>query len=144
MIILLLDDQEIRHATAEKYFARDHILYSAFDADEAIDILLSGKSAIGLALLDHDLNDFVSAESGSSVPYEYSGRKIEKHGVYFLNRMFADVPKDRYPAQFVIHSYNQVGAKNMYDKLIEMRQVATILPFSGDNLRLVVDRIKSQ
>lgn len=144
MIILLLDDQEIRHATTEKYFARDHILYSAFDADEAIDILLSGRGTIGLALLDHDLNQFVSAESGLIVPYDYSGSKIEKHGVYFLTRMFSDVPKDRWPAQFVLHSYNQVGAKSMYDKLIEMGQVATILSFSGDNMKLVADKIRAQ
>lgn len=134
MFILFMDDQDVRHASVERQFSKEHTVLHAFNADEAIEIILSCKSTIGLAMLDHDMADFA----------EVDGRKFEKHGVYFLDRLFSEAPKEKWPAQFIIHSRNNVGSENMRVALTMMAQIASIIPFTVENLALIAERIKAQ
>lgn len=143
MHILFLDDGDIRHESAERHLSKNHTLLHAFHAEEALKILISCQERIGLAMLDHDLNYFVN-DTGERVGYEYDGKKTELHGIWFLNQMFDGVPKDKWPAQFIIHSRNVPAAKNMHGHLLAYEQTSTILPFSGDMLKTVAARILSQ
>lgn len=134
MLILFMDDQDVRHHSVERCFSKEHTVLHAFNADEAIEIILSCKTTIGLAMLDHDMADFA----------EVDGRKFEKHGVYFLSRLFTDVPKEKWPAQFIVHSRNNVGNQNMLTDLTRMEQVVSVIPFTVENLTLIAERIKAQ
>lgn len=135
MLILFMDDQEIRHDLAEKYLSKDHVILHAYTADEAIGIILACQERIGLAMLDHDLQDFYTGEDGC---------KYERHGVYFLERMFRDVPKDMLPAQFILHSFNPVGVNNMYAILKGKNLLGVNISFSGDAMRSIAERIRPQ
>lgn len=135
MIILFLDDQDIRHETAEKLLSKEHTVLHAFNADEAIEIISTYKDRVGLAMLDHDLNDKVE---------EADGYKYERHGVYFIAKMFAEVPEDKWPAQFVVHSHNPEGVRNMISDLRRRDQTCSAATFSGDMVRNLADRIRPQ
>jgi len=76
MLILFLDDQEIRHEGAEKHFAKEHTLLHAFDMYEAVDVIKSCKQRIGLAMLDHDLFHYENL-NGIRVSQEYKGKKLK-------------------------------------------------------------------
>lgn len=141
-VILFMDDQEIRHEIAEKYLSKNYLLLHAYTADEAIQILTSYQSRIGVAMLDHDLFDFMS-EDGKKVPFEYEGKKIEKNGVYFLNRMFNDIQKDKWPVRYIIHSHNHSGSKNMITDLLALEQTVEALPFSGETLAKIANALQS-
>lgn len=136
MFILLLDDDaDIRHKAVERHLSPDHVILHTFTADEAIQTIMTCQHRIGLAMLDHDLADFVIEEDG---------RKTERHGVYFLSRMFNDVPEEKWPAQFILHSGNVVGVKNMYTDLRNRGQEVYPMPFSGMMLDHLAERIKPQ
>src|SRR5271169_538039 len=123
MIILLLDDDaDIRHTAVERHLSKEHTVLHAFNAEEALQLLMTYQGKIGLAMLDHDLGDFV---------VEDDGRRTERHGVYFLQRMFNDVPEEKWPAQFVLHSGNVVGVENMRTDLRNRDQIVNVMRFSG-------------
>lgn len=135
MFILILDDGDTRHNIVERLLSKEHVVLHAFNADEAIEILKTCNKRVGLALLDHDLGDFVEEENG---------RKYERHGVYFLAKMFADLPEDKWPAQFILHSGNVVGVQNMLTDLRNRDQVVDAINFSGDMIKRLAERIKPQ
>lgn len=134
MIILILDDQDIRHDTVERYLSKEHTVLHAFNALEALEIIKSYNGRIGLAMLDHDLQDIVTED----------GRKYERHGVYFLAEMFKEIPEDKWPARFILHSHNNVGVKNMLDDLTRMGQIVSVLNFSSDNVKYIAEMIRPQ
>ena len=135
MIILILDDDaDIRHKAVERHFAKDHTVLHAFTADEAVSILMTCQERVGIALLDHDLQDFA----------EENGRRIERHGVYFLAKMFNTVPEERWPAQFVLHSHNVPGVRNMSTDLRGKGQVFIAMAYSQDMLAHLAERIRPQ
>lgn len=142
MLILFLDDQDIRHEVVEKYLSKSHTVLHAFNADEAIQIIQSSQHRIGLALLDHDLMDFVD-DKGNKVEYNYPDR-AEKHGMYFLQKLFENVDENKLPAEFIIHSYNPNGCESMYKYLIANNQTASILKFSGEMITNLLNRITPQ
>lgn len=125
MYILFLDDMNVRHTTVDRHLLKDHSILHAWSADDAIQILMSCEHKIDLAFLDHDLQEICIREDGS----EY-----EKHGVYFLSKMFSDVPEDKWPLQFIVHSHNPVGVKNMVSDLTNMKQDCVALQFSAGML----------
>jgi CheY-like chemotaxis protein len=133
VIILILDDEQIRHDLTEKYLGKENIILHAFNADEAIAILKASQQRIGLALLDHDLHEFVADETG---------HKWEKHGGYFVRTMIDMVREENWPAQIVIHSYNSGGAQGMKTTLKAKGVYARYMPFSGEMLRAIVEELK--
>jgi CheY-like chemotaxis protein len=105
MRILFLDDNEERH----KAFMRanignnvDHV-WSAREAIEAIDL----NEPYDVASLDHDLD--WKAQAGMR-PLEETGMVVAHH--------IASMPKERQPRQVIVHSFNPVGGKNMFDLLV--------------------------
>lgn len=135
MYILLLDDDQMRHEIVERHFSKEHRVLHTFNCDEAIDVLNSCQHRIGLALLDHDLQDFV---------YE-DHRAFERHGLYFVDKMLATVPEDKWPAQFVCHSGNPVGAQNMAVTLRRRTDAPIIRSmFCGDLMVRVANSIRAQ
>lgn len=134
MLILFLDDEQIRHDLAVKYLGAQHTILHAFNADEAISLIKSSQQRIGMALLDHDLQEFVSDEDGY---------KWEKHGGYFVRMLIDMIPEDKLPAQIIIHSYNEPGAEGMKAALKNKGITALHIQFSGSMLRQVVEMLKS-
>jgi len=136
MLVLLMDDQDERHDLVEKYLSKaGHKVLHSFSAPEALELISTCPNRIGLALLDHDLQDIV---------VEDNGRKYERHGVWFVREMFATIPKDRLPAEFIVHSWNIDGAKNMVADLRKQEQIATAMSFCGDMLTQLVYRLMPQ
>ena len=136
MIILMLDDDaDIRHTAVEKYLSKEHIVLHAFNCQEGLDLILQCQGKIGLALLDHDMADFLIEEDGM---------KIERHGAYFLHRMLNEIPEEKWPAQFLCHSGNPVGVDNMLSILRNRDQVVDAIRFSGEMLRNLAERIRPQ
>lgn len=136
MIILMLDDDaEMRHTPVERALSKDHTVLHAFTADEALSIILQCQGRIGLAMLDHDLSDFLIEEDGM---------RIERHGAYFLHRMFNEVPEDKFPAQFVLHSGNPVGVDNMLAILRNRGQQVDAMRFSPEMLKNLTERLRPQ
>lgn len=134
MLILLLDDDvDIRHKLVDKHLAKEHTIIHTFNVDAAINALLTSQDRIDIALLDHDLGDFVLEEDGS---------KYERHGVYFLYRMFNEVPEDKLPLQFILHSGNVVGVENMRHMLQNKKQTTTVARFSGQMLTDLANKIR--
>jgi CheY-like chemotaxis protein len=136
MIVLFMDDQQVRHDLVEKLFsASKHIVLHAFNAIEALEIIKNSPNRVGLALLDHDLMQIVEEEDG---------RKWEMHGVWFVSQMLANIEADKMPVSFIIHSYNAAGAKYMYDDLVKNGHIASMVPFSGDMLKELIAKITVQ
>lgn len=137
MNILILDDDDTRHALLERALAKEHVLFHAFNANEAIELLTKAKFTkikFGLALLDHDLQDFYIDEDRT---------KRERHGVYFILKMMELFEENDLPAQFVIHSHNHTRAKEMAMTLANTAIVATI-PFSDIMIQEVKRIVRSQ
>jgi len=130
MYILFLDDQDIRHELAEKYLSSaGHDTLHAFNVEEGIDIVSNFTKPIGLALLDHDLDD---------IREEPDGRKTEYHGAYFVDYMIHHVPEEKWFHRAIVHSYNPYGAKYMMDKLNSVGLHTKMDNFSGDMLKRVI------
>lgn len=132
MIILFLDDEDIRHALVEKVFGKKHRVLHAFNALEAIGLIQSYQDRIGLALLDHDLGEVVLED----------GKKVERHGNWFVQQMVRECAKDKYPVQTVVHSYNENGAKKMVASLADCGIIASHYPFSGEMLNHIANQIE--
>lgn len=143
MNILFLDDQNIRHESIEKRFKNKHNILHAYNSQDAINILLNYNKKIDLAMLDHDLFDFVS-EDGTPVDYNFIGKKIERDGCYFLKQVFNFITKDKFPKEFIIHSHNTVGSKKMVSLLNDNNLTANIIPFSIDSINNLLQTLGSQ
>ena len=57
--------------------------------------------------------------------------------------MFAYIPNNMWPAQFIIHSHNTVGARRMYEELIEKEQTVSIIPFTMESLVQISNMIRA-
>jgi CheY-like chemotaxis protein len=137
MLILFLDDQNDRHTLAEKYLTTaGHKVLHTYTPDEAIEVLLSSKNRIGLALLDHDLGIIVKDDES------IFGKK-EISGLDFVKSMIK-LPKDKLPARVVVHSYNNDGAKNMLNLLTPLGIHSIHTPFSGEMLSALVKELVAQ
>ncbi len=102
MKILILDDDHIRHAFFNKRFT-GHTVISVYTAEDAIQHLQN--EIYDVVFLDHDLGGHMFVDSHGS---EATG--------YTVAKWLVEHP-DRKPEQIVIHSFNNVGAKNMQDIL---------------------------
>ncbi len=125
MRILILDDDATRLYTFSRNLQR-HDVTRADTIDDFVRAMRSGPH-FDIIYLDHDLNDFGER---SVWPGMYGPQKLT--GVDACNFMLNQVPRTKWPKQFVIHSWNQSGA-------IEM---ARVLKRTGIPIR--IERFHSQ
>jgi CheY-like chemotaxis protein len=102
MKILILDDDNIRHIFFKKKFI-GHDVESVYTAEAAIEALQ--RERYDAVFLDHDLGGHMFVDSYGQ---EATG--------YTVAKWLSENP-DRKPEQIIIHSFNNVGAKNMHNIL---------------------------
>ena len=114
MKILFLDDDEVRHTTAQQETIGLDVTFVR-TVPEAIKAL--SETVFDLALLDHDLGGktYVPSE------HEDTGAAVA--------RAIAQMPLERRPARVYIHSYNMAGAHAMVSTLREAATRALWIPF---------------
>jgi len=104
MKILFLDDDKLRHEYIESIFKDiDQELTHVWNFDECVSALHNNEYDI--VYLDHDLNFFVEGVKGRLV--ELTGYDVAKWIVMHLT----------YKPRIIVHSWNPVGADNMYTLL---------------------------
>ncbi len=102
MKILFLDDDINRCRIARQMFVDDNFSEVETSKD-AIDFL-EKYSPYDIVCLDHDLGGKISVDSD-----EQSGYNVAKY--------ISEMETDKLPKKVIIHSYNFVGAKRMFDIL---------------------------
>lgn len=112
MLILVLDDQPIRHKVIGKMLKKlGHQTVHVKDYDEACKAL---KAAVyDEMFLDHDLEDYVDMDGNKYDPD--SGKSVgffERTGLDVVHQIVA-MPAERLPKRVVIHSWNPDGALKM-------------------------------
>ena len=111
MFILFLDDNQDRHDAAEKAFSQsDHILLHAYNQSDVLEIVKGCQEKIGLAMLDHDLDE--GEPNGSQVASAWLSLDAKK-----------------FPARVIVHSNNSEGAKNIVSKFTSAGVFAEWKPF---------------
>ena len=100
---LFLDDDKIRHAKFME-MSIGHVVTQAWTAQEAIEALR--QNAYDVVFLDHDLNGAVYVDSFG-----------EEETGYTVAKWIADNASLVNIGRIIIHSYNQVGAQNIYNVL---------------------------
>lgn len=121
MRILVLDDDDNRHAYFDKQFPNDDVNH-VHTYSKCVATLLSDDK-FDVVFLDHDLNDhgyksLASDKDGYiqrsmtqfSRPYELDGRDVVEDMVQFL-------PAEKRPGQVIVHSWNPSGAQEMMKML---------------------------
>lgn len=133
MIIIFLDDQDIRHTLAEKYLSVDHTILHAWNYHEMIGLLNSCQKRIGLIMFDRSLGDYI----------EENGKQIERTGHDVIHYMRDNIASEKYPAMAIVHSYDP-QAKDMAEDLNKMGINTRQIPFSGDMLKVLVQKLRPQ
>lgn len=125
MIILFIDDQEMRHTLVDRYLGKDHKIIHAYNYDDTTNYL--NTNDIDVAMFDHDLMDFITREDGS---------KFERTGMDIISHMILTIPKGRWPKQAFVHSYNP-KAEYMEKELVRAGIPTIRIQFSGQMLGVV-------
>jgi CheY-like chemotaxis protein len=142
MIILFLDDQDIRHECAEKHFSgAGHKVLHAYSPTEALEIVMSCKARIGLMCLDHDLG-IIAEDSETLFGVERIVKK-EVTGLDFVKGLIT-LPQDKLPARAIVHSYNNDGARNMIQLLTSVGIHSQHRTFCGDLCKELCEELKPQ
>ncbi len=112
MLILVLDDDLDRH----KHFAHnlaDHEVIHAQTYERCLQAL-QNWSPFDLVYLDHDLNDHAVSVGPCTQMYgglrEYDGRDVIR---FITNKL----PKEKWPKQAIVHSWNDTEGPEMVDML---------------------------
>lgn len=113
MRILVLDDDDERHAAFRKYLEPEHEVYHTFTVEQTVNALI-GEPVFDVAFLDHDLNDhqYKSTQSGGYGNVSLNGFDVAS----FIARILS---KDKRPKRVVVHSWNPDGAKMMHGVIAE-------------------------
>lgn len=129
MIILIVDDEEYRHESAEKHLTKDHVLLHAYNVNEAIDVINGCQQKIGLALLDHDLQDF-------STGAELNGSS--------LATLWLNLEEGKHPARVIAISNNFQGAHNITSKFNSADIHAAHRPYGLTLMRDLAAELREQ
>lgn len=130
MKILILEDNESRIKLFKDKLGHAELeLYVAETADKAIDMIDNNKFEV--VFLDHDLGGKVYVDSGE----HNTGHTVAKH----VAELELSMP-------VIIHSFNTVGATNMYKYLTEHGHKGTVVyfPFGCENFLQVLKEICEQ
>lgn len=112
MFILFLDDNQVRHDSAEKAFTNSgHTLLHAFTQEDVLQILNSCQERIGLAMLDYDLD------------------QGEPTGSEIASQVLNTIAEEKWPARVIVHSNNPDGALNIISKFRNADVFAEYRPF---------------
>lgn len=129
MIILIVDDSDYRHESAEKHLSNGHTLLHAYTVLEALEIIQGCQAKIGLALLDHDLQDYVKG--------------VEQTGST-LASLWLGLEEKKYPARVIVISSNHEGAKNIVSKFDAMGVNTQYRPYDGTLMKVLAEELKPQ
>ena len=108
MRVLILDDDEARHARFAKWFA-GYDVHHVYTISEFEKKITGGK--FDAVFLDHDLNDY----GKNSVVYN-GYTTVELTG-FEAAKTLTFLPQELRPTQVFVHSWNPDGAKMMVDLL---------------------------
>lgn len=103
MRVFVLEDMEERMKSFRPRYMK-HVMRHAKTYQEAVDILTQ-EDKFDFMTLDHDLNDV-----------HYRGMyntMYEKTGLHVVEFIINELPKEKWPDEIVIHSYNVPRAKMM-------------------------------
>lgn len=129
MIILFVDDDQMRHDLAEKYLhGGSNLLLHAFTYEDAVIILRGHKNQIDLLMLDHDLWDIRDG--------------IDYNGSMLANFILNQLELDKLPKQAITHSWNYNGRLSICSKLETAGIPTQNEPFSEAMLKRVAEAIK--
>lgn len=106
MRIMVLDDDETRHAAFDRAFSAD-VLEHTWTYWDAV-ALLENSQAFDVVYLDHDLGD---TEDAPSVAGMYGD--VELTGADVARFICRELEASKRPARAVVHSWNVVGAATM-------------------------------
>jgi CheY-like chemotaxis protein len=114
--VLFLDDNEDRHVEFCERM-QDHDVSVAFTTHQAIE-LLDTNAPYDVVYLDHDLGEIANTEPFN----ERTGRVVAEHIASVL-------PRDKWPKQVIIHSWNIDGSRRMRDILQNAGLAVSLAPF---------------
>lgn len=122
MKIFILDDDEARHQSLIRRYP-GHWFVRAYTADEAIKKLSEGP--FDLAFFDHYLGDWYKeqCEDGGEILCERTGLDV----VEFL---LTHVPREKWPEDIVVHTWNKTRGQLMTALLVEKGASAIYQPFT--------------
>lgn len=126
--LLFLDDEEYRHVIFRQNFGGSgwFNLFHAHTAKEAIDNLKRYKFAV--IFLDHDLGSQAYVASSDGTGYEVAKWLSERYS-------------EHQGSEIIIHSWNQVGAKNMHSILRQVGYSVNIVPFPCSEVSLNLEAV---
>lgn len=116
--VFILDDDPIRHLTLKSRFV-DASITAAHAALEAMHLLQDGP--YDLACLDHDLGDWYEGDDGEL--HELTGMDVVRY-------LIDEVPRDRWPKEVIVHSWNGMRGRHMVDLLKDNGVKASYWPFT--------------
>lgn len=119
--ILFLDDMETRHS-GFRQMTIGHLVDHVYTARAAIEAL-EKNPPYDYVYLDHDLDE---AATMGMTPTTETGQVVAD---YIADKL----PRDKRPAQIVVHSYNAVGARSMGTKLKEAGLRVLLIPYRAPN-----------
>lgn len=142
MIILIVDDEQYRHDSAEKHLTKDHVLLHAYNVTEALQVIQGCQARIGLALLDHDLQDFGKEEtSPAGIILPDVGK--ERTGST-LASAWLGMDENKHPARVIAISNNFNGAHNITSKFNSAGVHAAHRPFDLTLMRDLAEELREQ
>lgn len=126
MKILVLDDDDIRHAYFKRALAKDNDLVQVHTHDEAIYQLETVEW--DLVYLDHDLNDHRYKSIAPEPNYDGGAWELTGSDVA---RFISTLPQEKLPKEVVVHSWNPAGASRMLAFLRDVGIKCSYRPFHG-------------
>lgn len=113
MRVFILEDDPVRHKIFKERYKNEELVI-ADGYWQAISTLASSEP-FDLFCLDHDLG-----LTGSSSSEGFNGfTRVDKNGNDFVDHFLSFSPKEKWPKNIVVHSWNPPGAKEMVKKLTE-------------------------
>ena len=111
MRVFILEDDPVRHKVFRvRYAAHDLTIADGYWPAIAT---IASQEPFDLYCLDHDI--MLSKTSGG-----FNGsQSMEKTGNDFVDHLILHLPKNKWPKNIIIHSWNPPGAMSMENKLKE-------------------------
>jgi hypothetical protein len=120
MKIFILDDDQNRHEAIVKKYPGNYFRH-AYNVPQACSLLAEGN--YDAAFLDHDLCDWYKAEAEDAVPVERTGLDVVR---YLLEK----IPRERWPKQVIVHTWNGSRGRLMTALLAEQGIDVSYVPFT--------------
>jgi hypothetical protein len=136
MIIVFIDDNDIRHDIVEEILGGSHTILHCYDYGDAIIAFKGCQTKIGLAMFDHDITDYF-VEEGTHKQVERTGSDIASYILYNLD-------ESHLPARVIAHSSNYSGALNIVSKFASAGIHAIYECFSREMIMALAKSLEPQ